>query len=350
MKKVLRAFGFLVVFAMIVGCFTGCKARQKLYVFNAGDYIGKSVVKEFEKAYPEYKVVYTTFDSNESMYTKFTSDKTPYDVIIPSDYMIERLISEGRLNKIDMGRLENYSKIGDSFKGLSYDPENEYSVPYMWGTLGIIYNKTKVDEPVEHWSIMWDEKYKNEVLMMNSMRDSMGISLKTLGYDINTTSPDEINAAKDKLIEQKKNVRPIGGTDNLKDKMVSGSAALSYAYSGDAVWMIDSNPDLDYAVPLEGSNVWYDAMVIPTTSKNIDGAYKFIDFMCSTKIVLENVDEIGYSTPQMEAFEQLDDSLKYNPVYSPSQDVIDRCVIYKNLDKDTLKLYSDDYEEVNISG
>jgi len=332
---------------MIINLATACKPKQKLYVLNWGDYIGETVVKNFEKANPGVDVVYDVFDSNESMYPRLVDSNIPYDVIIPSDYMIEKLAKENRLNKIDMSKITNYSKVGDEFKNRSYDPTNEYSVPYMWGTVGIIYNKTLVTEPVKSWNILWDEKYSGQILMMDSLRDTMSVGLKKLGFSVNTKNVDEINAARDALIAQKPLVAEYGG-DTLKDKMISGTYALSVAYSGDAVYMMGENPDLEYVVPDEGSNIWYDAMVIPTTSKNTEMALKFIDFMTSTETTLENVNYICYSTTQSEAFAQLDDSFKSDPVFNPSAEVKARCAQFNDYGDSSL-LYTQAWEKIRQS-
>ena len=247
--------------------------RTKLYVFNCGDYIAEDTIAKFEEKYPEYKVVYDVFDTNEGMYQKLVGSNIPYDILVPSDYMIERLIKEERLKEIDMSQLENYKYIGDPYKNTSYDPGNKYSVPYMWGTLGILYNKEKVSDPVESWSILWNEKYKGQILMLDSMRDSMAVALLKLGYSMNTTSEKEINEAAQELIKQKPLVAEYG-VDKLKEMMINGSYAFTVAYAGDALYMQNENAELnggesklEYVIPKEGSNFWIDAMCIPTTSQ-----------------------------------------------------------------------------------
>ena len=229
----------LVVTAVILlSCFpvSVSAAKTELYIFNCGDYIAETTVEKFEKAYPEYEVIYEVFDTNEAMYQKLVSSNIPYDVLIPSDYMIERLIKEDRLKEIDMSKLENYKYIGEAYKNTRYDPENKYSVPYMWGTLGILYNKERVKETVDSWSILWDEKYSGQILMLDSMRDSMAVALKKLGYDLNTTNKAEIDAAAKALLDQKPLVAEYG-VDVLKEKMIQGSYSFTVAYSGDALYM-----------------------------------------------------------------------------------------------------------------
>ena len=351
MKKVFRIFSlFLLVLSLVsVIALTGCKDdRETLYVFNCGDYIDEEVIRMFEKKYPHIKVVYDTFDTNEIMYQKLVNSNEPYDVLIPSDYMIERLIKEDRLHKIDFSKITNYDKIDDSFKGGDYDPNEEYSVTYMWGTLGVLYNKKHVTEPVNSWSILWDSKYKGKILMLDSMRDTMGVALKKSGYSMNTSNPTEINEAKQALIDQIGLVAGYG-VDTLKDMMIAGNYALSIAWSGDAVWMMNENPDLAYAVPDEGSNIWSDAMVISKTGKNIEAAHLFIDFMCSTEIAKRNAEYIQYSTPQKEALSLLDESLRNNEAYNPPKSVIERCESFTDLG-DAVKYYNEAWEEVRLHG
>lgn len=351
MAKLTKIISLIAVLLLIASMFTltGCKDdREKLYVFNCGDYIDMDVIDMFEKKYPHINVIYDTFDTNEIMYQKLVSSNIPYDVLIPSDYMIERLIKEDRLVKIDLSKITNYDKISNSFKGGAYDPNEEYTVTYMWGTLGILYNKKHVKEPVTSWSILWNDQYKGKILMLDSMRDSMGVALKKLGYSMNSKNPDEINAAKNALIEQSKLVADYG-VDILKDKMIAGNYSLSVAWSGDAVWMIQENPDLGYVVPDEGSNIWSDAMCISKTGKNIEAAHLFIDFMSSTEVARKNAEYIGYSTPQTEALSLLDEDLRNNDIYNPPASVIERCESFNDLGE-TIKLYNEAWEEVRLHG
>ncbi len=351
-KMLKRIVSLAVVSAMaltlMIGL-TGCGGddRTKIYVYNCGEYINEEVLDIFEKEYPEYKVVYDTFATNEEMYQKIVSSGVSYDVLVPSDYMIERMIKEDRLMEIDTAKLENYSKLNPSLLGKEFDPEGKYSVPYMWGTLGIVYNTKMVTEPVDSWSILWDKKYDGQILMLESMRDTIGFTLKMLGYSMNTTSEAEVNEARDKLLEAK-DLYADWGVDTVKDPMKSGSYAMTVNWSGDAVDMISENPDLAYAVPSEGSNVWIDCMVIPKNSQNPEGALKFIDFLCRTDIALMNSEEIGYSTPQMEAMEQVDESLKNNPVYNPSQEILDKCEVFVDL-SDALSYYNAAWEKIRLS-
>lgn len=348
----------LVVTAVILlSCFpvSVSAAKTELYIFNCGDYIAETTVEKFEKAYPEYEVIYEVFETNEAMYQKLVSSNIPYDVLIPSDYMIERLIKEDRLKEIDMSKLENYKYIGEAYKNTRYDPENKYSVPYMWGTLGILYNKERVKETVDSWSILWDEKYSGQILMLDSMRDSMAVALKKLGYDLNTTNKAEIDAAAKALLDQKPLVAEYG-VDVLKEKMIQGSYSFTVAYSGDALYMQNQNAELnggesvlEYVIPKEGSNFWIDAMCIPKTSKNTEGAMKFIDFMCSTEIAYDNVEYIEYSTPHTEALKELGDEYINNNIYNPSAEILANCSPFAYLEPDVQENYNKAWESVRLT-
>lgn len=334
MKKILSIMLVLVLAITAAISFTGCGSssggKVTLKVYNWGDYIGENVVKKFEDKY-NINVVYDTFATNEDMYVKLKSGGSDYDVAIPSDYMIRKMINENMVNKINFDNIPNYKFIEPKFKNLAYDPDNEYSVPYMWGTVGIIYNKTMVKEPVDSWNILWDKKYDKQIFMLDSQRDSIGITLKKLGYSLNTKNIDELEKAKDELIKQKDMVQAYVG-DEVKDKMIMGEGAMAVVWSGDAVFMKRENTDLEYAIPKEGSNLWFDAMVIPTTSKHQKEAEMFINFMCDTEIAFENTDYIGYSTPQTEARKKLSEDLLSDIAAYPADEQIKNCEVFEDLD------------------
>lgn len=349
MVKYKRFFSLLIMLVVAGGILlttSGCSSREKIYVFNCGDYIEPSVIELFEEAYPQYEIVYDTFDTNETMYQKLVSTNIPYDVLIPSDYMIERLINEGRLMEIDMSKITNYDKIRDSLKAPPFDPEEKYAVPYMWGTLGIVYNKTRVHGEIDSWNVLWDPQYKDEILMLDSVRDTMALSLIRLGYSMNTRNPDEINQAADELVRQKELTKQYG-VDDIKNPMINGYYALCVEWSGDALWMMEQNEDLEYVIPKEGSNRWADSMVIPTSSKNYDGAIAFIDFMCSTEIAYLNSDYIAYSTPQNEALEMMEDYVD-NHVFNPSDEELENTDVFRDLG-DALELYNTAWEKLRLS-
>ncbi|NSW90712.1 MAG: spermidine/putrescine ABC transporter substrate-binding protein [Firmicutes bacterium] len=338
MKNSIKILGVVLIITVVIGLFAGCggTGKAKLKVYNWGDYIDESVIEEFEKRY-NIDVIYDTFATNEEMYVKLKGGGSDYDVAFPSDYMIERMIKEDMLEKIDFNNIPNYKYIDERFKNLAYDPDNEYSVPYMWGTVGIIYNKTMVNEPVDSWKILWDEKYEKQIFMLDSSRDSIGITLKMLGYSLNTRNINELEEAKDALIRQKPLVLSYMG-DDIKDSMIAGQAALAVVWSGDAVFMKRENPDLEYVIPKEGSNLWFDAMVILKGSKNKKEAEQFINFMCEPDIAFRNTDYIGYSTPHTEAKKMLDPEVLNDRTAYPTDEDLRNCEVFEAL-SDVVKEY-----------
>ncbi len=343
MKK-FKLLGALALSSLIsIGLFSGCGSSNNtadngtVYFYNCGDYIDEDLLAQFTKE-TGIKVDYSTYDTNEIMYQKLKSTPGSYDLVIPSDYMIEKMIKEDMVEKLDFNNIPNYEYIDDKYRNLSYDPKNEYSVPYMWGTIGIIYDPAVVTEPVTSWDILWNTKYSGkQIIMFDSMRDTIAIGLKKLGYSINSTNPDEIAAATDELVKQKQTIDPLYYVDEVKDKMINGEAALATVWSGDAAYIMSENPELKYVIPEEGSNKWFDAMVIPKGSKNKENAEKLINFLTDPENSKQNVDYIGYSTPNKATYEMLDDEVKNS---YPSQDVLDKCDIFVDLG-DNLKLYDD---------
>lgn len=330
MKKGIKILSLIIVLLMALAT-AGCSKEDQvvLNVYNWGDYIDESVIKEFEKEY-NIKVNYEDYATNEEMYVKIKSGGTNYDVVFPSDYMIEKMIKEDLLLKLDMNNIPNFANIDDRFKNLDFDPNNEYSVPYMWGTLGIIYNTKMVQEPVDSWDILWDSKYEGQILMLDSQRDSIGVALKKLGYSLNTRDINELEQAKEELIKQKPLLLAYVG-DEVKDMMIGEEAALAVVWSGDAVYMMSENKDLRYVVPKEGSNYWFDNMVIPKTSQNKKEAELFINFMCKPEIGLKNTQYIGYSTTNKETMKLLDSEILNNEVAYPSNDIINNCEVFLDL-------------------
>lgn len=303
MKKRFILFGLLAValFAM-----TGCSGKkEKLKIYNAGEYIDQVLIGRFERQ-NNCKVVYETFDSNESMYTKIMSGES-YDVIIPSDYMIERLIKEDKLEKIDWDKIPNKDNLNQDIMGQAYDPQNEYSVPYFYGTVGILYDTTvvKKSDLKDGWNLLKNKKYKGNLYMYDAERESFMIALKALGYSMNTTDKTQIQEAYDWLIEQRDVMKPIYAGDDVIDNMISGNKALAVVYSGDAAYIMSENEDLEYFEPDEGTNVWYDGMVIMKGTKHSELAHKFINFMLDNDNATINSSEIGYTSPVMAAFEDM---------------------------------------------
>lgn len=323
--KLLAGFlAMVTLLCVLAGCSSGKK--ETLTVYNWADYIDESVLKEFEKEY-SVKVIYETFSTNEDMYVKLKSGGASYDVLFPSDYMIERMIKENMLEKIDMDNIDNYKYIDGTFKNLDFDPNNEYSVPYLWGTLGILYDEKIVTEPVDSWDILWDKKYKGQILMLDSQRDSIGVALKKLGFNLNAENTEQLELAKQELINQKPLVMAYI-IDEVKDMMIGGEAALAVVWSGEAVVIIEEGEDFNYVVPKEGGNIWFDNMVIPKTVRNKELAEKFINFMIRPEIAFKNTDYVGYSTPNAGAMEMLDEETRNDEVAYPSDDIIRNCEVF----------------------
>ena len=306
-----------------------------LNVYNWGLYISDGsdesvdVVSAFEEL-TGIRVNYTTFDSNESLYAKMKSGGASYDVIFPSEYMVGKMIAEDMLAPLDYENIPNMAAIGEEYKGWAFDPDNAYSVPYMWGTTGLIYNTTMVDEPPTDWAALWDVQYANNVLMFNNSRYAYAIAAKKLGLSLNPNSVEEVDLVMQELQDQKSVVQAYV-MDEIFDKMEGGEAAMAPYYAGDALTMIADNPDLAFIHPTEGVNFFVDSMCIPATSKNKEAAEMFINYMCETSVGYANCDYIGYSTPIDAVWELLDDELKYSPIAYPGTEVMDKAEVFTTL-------------------
>ena len=327
-------------------------------VCSWGEYIDESLIDQFEEA-TGIKVNYQTAESNEVLYSQLSMGGVDYDVIVPSDYMISQLIEEDMLAELNYDNIPNFEKIDDRFKNLSYDPENKYTVPYTWGTLGIIYNTAKVQEPITSWSAMFDPQYAGNVLLINNSRDALGIALLYLGYSVNTTDEAEIQEAYQLIADAVKNGVYQGKVmDEVFQKMEGGNAAIATYYAGDYLSMLENNEDLAYVVPEEGSNWFVDAMCVLKTSQHKEEAEAWINFMASTEANLRNMDYIWYASPNAEALETypayyeetygepLDPALY--EIMAPSQEVLDRCEAYLVLPAETRTLYNDLWTQLGI--
>lgn len=329
--------------------------KPTLRIFNWGEYISngdddsRNLIQEFRDLNPDINVEYSTYATNEEMYTKIASGSANYDIVIPSDYMIGKMIEEGMLAKLDFDNIPNYQYIDEQFRHLEYDPEGAYSVPYTWGTVGIVYNTTMVTEPVDSWDILWDEKYAGQILMFDNVRDAYGIAMKKLGYSQNTTDRTKIDEATAILSQQKPFVQAYV-MDQIFQKMPNGEAALAPYYAGDFYTMQQDNPDLNFVVPKEGSNLFVDAMCILESSEHKDLAARFINFMCDPDVALANIEFIGYSTPMTAVREQLDPALRDSEISYPSDDVLENCDTFITLDVETNAYYQDAWTEVKTSG
>lgn len=322
----------------------GGSSGNVVNVYNWGEYIDESIFEDFE-AQTGIKVNYQTYDSNEALYGKLAGGATGYDVIIPSDYMIGQMIEEDMLEPLNFNNIPNMADIDPALLNPEYDPENLYSVPYMFGILGIIYNTTLVDEneDMETWDVLWDEKYSHDILMFDNSRDTVGIALKKLGYSYNTTDLAQITQAVDELITQKPLLQGYF-MDKIFEKMEGANAAIGVYYYGDYLTMYDNNEDLAFAIPREGTNRYVDAMCIPKGSEHKENAEAFINFMCSTEAGLANVEETWYSSPLLSVREALDPEVSEDPNAYPDTDFMEqRCETYACLPDAARKLYNDQW-------
>lgn len=323
---------------------------EKLVVYNWGEYIDPEVLTMFEEE-TGIDIVYKEFETNEILYPKISSGAIAYDVICPSDYMIQRMIENDLLSEINFDNIPNLKNIGKQYleQSRQFDPENKYSVPYCWGTVGILYNKMMVDEPVDSWSILWDPKYKDNILMQDSVRDAFGVTLKYLGYSLNSTDLDELTEAKNLLIEQKPLVQAYV-IDQVRDKMIGNEAALGVIYSGEAIYTQKENPNLEYVIPKEGSNIWIDSWVIPKNAEHKENAEKFINFLCRPDIALMNFEYITYSTPNEAARELIEDeSIRNSEIAFPDLSKYDNLETFQYLGTEADQVYGDLWNKVKSS-
>lgn len=335
--------------ALLSGCGSANKyPNGKVYVYNWGEYIDPETLDMFEKE-TGIQVIYDEFDTNETMYPKVEAGASNYDVVCPSDYMIQKMIDNDLLQELNWDNIPNAkANIGAQYyeQSEAFDPGNRYAVPYCWGTVGILYNKTMVDEPVTSWSILWDEKYADSILMQDSVRDLFMVGLKSLGYSMNSTDENELNEAKDLLIQQKPLVQAYV-IDQVRDKMIGNEAALGVIYSGEAIFTQRENPDLEYVIPKEGTNVWIDSWVIPKNAENVENAEKFIDFMCRGDIALLNFNYITYSTPNTAAQALIeDDDIRNSKIAFPDLSQYDGLETFSYLGDDADALYNDLWKEI----
>ena len=355
MKKVICVvLSVLLAVSCLVGL-SGCGSSKKttLYVYNWGQYISEGddgsldVIATFEEAYPNIRVQYSTYDSNEIMYSKLSNGGITVDVIIPSDYMIGRMVQEGMLEELNFDNIPNYQYIDDSFKNTSYDPENKYSVPYTWGTVGIIYNTKYVDEAdVTGWELLWNEKYAGKILMFDNSRDAFGIAEYLLGYDVNTTDETELQACAAKLAEQKPVVQQYV-MDQIFDAMENEEAWIAPYYAGDYLTMVEENPDLAFYRPTaQGYNMFIDAMCIPTCAQEKEAAETFINFLCSPEISSANMEFLGYSVPSTAAKELMDPEIANSDVAYPDADTLATGTSFNFLPEETSRYMESLFMEV----
>jgi len=324
----------------------GYSGKNVLNIYNWGDYIDPALIKQFEKE-SGIKVVYQTFDSNEAMLTKIEQGGTTYDIAVPSDYAIAKMIDEKLVLPIDHQKIPNLKNIDSRFLDLSFDPKNKYSIPYFWGTVGIVYNKDLIGKKPTSWKDLWDPKLKNQILLADGAREVIGMSLNSLGYSLNETNESKLQEAKANLMRLTPNVKAIVG-DEIKLLLANEEAGLGVVWSGDANEIMSENDKLDYVIPKEGSNVWFDNIVIPKTAKNVKGAHQFINFMLRPDISAKNADYVGYSTPNKEGLKLLDKLVRTDKRFYPDKQVTDTLEVYENLGKKMLAHYNELFLEFKM--
>lgn len=359
MRKVVS---FILSVCLVFGClamFSGCGSKEDditLYVYNWGQYISEGdddsldVIAAFEEKYPNIHVQYSTYDSNEIMYSKLAAGGITVDLIIPSDYMIGRMAQEGMLKELNFDNIPNYKYVDEAFKNTSYDPDNKYSVPYTWGTVGIIYNTKYVDEAdVTGWELLWNEKYAGKILMFDNSRDAFGIAQYLLGYDVNTTDEDALKACTEKLKEQKPVVQQYV-MDQIFSVMENEEAWIAPYYAGDYLTMAEENPDLAFYFPQEqGFNIFIDAMCIPTCCQQQEAAELFINFLCDPEVSGSNMDYLGYSTPISAAKEYMDPEVASSPIAYPDGNTLRNATSFSFLPGDTSRLMENLFMEMRNS-
>ena len=320
-------------------------AGSEIKVYNWYDYIDPDVLGIFEEE-TGIHVNYVNFSQNEDMYTRLSTGAEVYDVVIPSEYMIQRLIKEDLLAELDLSNIPNMENVLDSLRDPVYDPGNAHSVPYMWGTLGIVYNTEMVDVPVTSWTALLDEQYAGEIFMMDSVRDTVGLALKTLGYSMNSHDEDELAEAGEWLMAQRDS-GVVGGyiLDQAKDMMAGDEAAMAVMYSGDALYAMEKNDKLVYVIPDEGSNVWVDGMCVPKASQNKGAAECFINFMCRPDIAQMNMEYIYYSSPIRQVVDNLSEEELASTAMNPTDEMVARCEYYVDI-SDVAYLYDDIWMDV----
>jgi spermidine/putrescine transport system substrate-binding protein len=322
-------------------------STYNLTIYNWGDYIDPDLLSKFEKE-TGIHVTYETFDSNEAMFTKVQQGGTQYDIAIPSEYMIDKMKEAKLLERLDHSKIKGLENIQSDFLNLSFDRGNTFSIPYFWGTLGIVYNDQMVKgNPPQHWNDLWDKKYKNNLLLIDGAREVLGLSLDSLGYSINTHNQEELKKASEKLVSLTPNVKAIVA-DELKMYMAQDEAAVGVTFSGEARAMMDENEHLHYVIPSEGSNLWFDNIVIPKTVKNKDGAYKFINFMLRPENAAQNSEYVGYSTPNKKAQALLPKELLAEKEFYPPESVLKNLEVYQNLGSKMLGIYNELFLQFKI--
>lgn len=356
MKNLVRAFiGILIIsFALLfaidyLNTAEGYSGDNTLTIFNWGDYIDPELIDQFEDE-TGIKVIYQTFDSNEAMMTKIEQGGTTYDIAVPSDYTIAKMIDDDLLIPLDYSKIVGLENIDERFLDISFDPDNIYSIPYFWGTVGIVYNPELLDGlEITSWNDLWDENLENQIFLADGAREVVGMALNSIGYSLNSTDTAELAAVSGKLQSLMPNVKAILG-DEIKMLLANEEAAVGLVWSGDAAEIMYENEALTYVIPEEGTNLWSDNLVIPKTAKNLDAAYEFINFMLRPEVAAQNADYVGYSTPNAAALELMDPEVTVDERFYPSTEVTDELEYYTNIGKANLAKYNDIFLEFKMSG
>ena len=351
MKKILCVLLSAVLVGSTAVVLTGCgEKKEEINVFNWGEYISNGedgaldTIAEFEERY-NVKVNYTNYESNEEMYNLLKESNSSYDVIIPSDYMISKLIEEDMLEKLNFDNIPNFKNIMEDYKTTDFDPNGEYSVPYSWGVVALAYNKTMVTEKPKSFDVLWNEKYSGNILMFNNSRDAMAIAMKLKGITPTTVTTNDIDVASAYLKEQKPLLKKYV-MDQVFTEMETDQAALAPYYAGDVAIMMSNNENLDYVLPEEGSNLFIDSMCIPKSTQNKELAEKFINYMLEAEIAKANAEYIGYSTPNQAAYDILDEETKNNELIYPPKEYLDKCYTFSNLPQDVYDYMQNEFLKV----
>ncbi|MEF2247009.1 ABC transporter substrate-binding protein [Paenibacillus sp. IITD108] len=347
MKQLVRTFLLVVIAALgmmyaakMLNSSAGYSSGNTLTIYNWGDYIDPDLIKQFEQE-SGIKVIYQTFDSNEAMMTKISQGGTAFDISIPSEYAISKMKEENLLQKLDHSKLPNLQYIDPRFMHLSFDPDNAYSIPYFWGTLGIVYHPDLVgDLTFESWDELWSEQLRNQILLVDGAREVIGMGLNSLGYSLNDTNEEHLQEAVKKLTKLTPNVKAIVG-DEIKMLLANEEATVGLVWSGDASEIMDENDVLEYTVPEEGSNLWFDNMVIPASARNVEGAHQFINFMLDPEVAAQNAEYVGYSTPNKAALELLPEDISGDERFYPDEELTARLEVYNNLGAKMLSHYNE---------
>lgn len=356
MKKTISIILTAALAASSAACFAGCGnggvgSAGEVNVYNWGDYISLgedgllNVIDEFEKE-TNIKVNYTTYETNEELYNMLKNSNVSYDVVIPSEYMISKLIEEDMLLELNYDNIPNYKYVMDRFKSLTCDPDGKYTVCYSWGVTGMVYDTTKVDKKPTSWESLWDENLKGEILMFNNSRDAYAIAMQLCGINPANCTKEDVDKASEKLATQKPILKKYV-MDQVFTEMENSQAAIAPYYAGDIMTMLDNNEDLDYAMPQDGANLFYDAMCIPTCSKNKDNAEAFINFMQKPEIAAANFEYLLYATPNQEAYDNLiDEEYKNNEFIFPSDEYLDKCYTFANVSDEVYSYMQEQFVKI----